>query len=63
LLVDWFKKKKALYIQNVRTATCLEQREKVIITNLEIKELRGFENVQPYELQLVSDIDFSLYIE
>jgi hypothetical protein len=63
LLVDWYKKKKSLYIQNVRTAICLEQREKVIITNLELRELRGFENTQPYELELVSDIDFSLYVE
>jgi hypothetical protein len=62
LLVDWYKKKKALYIQNVRTAICLQQREKVIMSNLELKELRGFENIQPYEIQLVSDIEFDLYI-
>jgi hypothetical protein len=61
MLVDWYKKKKAMYIQNVRTAICLEQREKVIMNSLELKELRGFENTQPYEIQFVSDVEFDLY--
>jgi hypothetical protein len=62
-LVNWYKKKKALCIQNVRTALCLEQLEKVIITNLDLKELNGYENTQPYELQLLSDVDFNLYLD
>lgn len=62
-LVNWYKKRQAFSVQNVRTAICLSNSERVIITDLSFPEIRGFENTQPYELRLVSDTQFSLYIE
>ena len=62
MLVNWYKNKKAMNIQNVKTSICLEGREKVIIEALSFPEIRGFENTQPYEMQLCSDVEFSLYL-
>lgn len=63
ILRNWFKKRKSLNIQNARTAICLGENEKVIISDLRFPELKGFENVQPYEIKMKSDIEFSLYID
>ena len=62
-LVEWYMKKRSLYVQNVRTAICLTGKEQVIMTELAFPELRGFENVQPYELKMISDTAFSLIVE
>ena len=62
MLTKWYKKGIALNIQNARTAICLGENEKVVMTNLKFPELRGFENTQPYEFSLISDVEFSLYI-
>ena len=62
-MVDWYKEKKTFNIQNARTAICLADCEKVVITELRFPEIRGFENTQPYELKLLSDVEFSLYID
>jgi len=61
-LVNWYKKKRTFNIQNARTAVCLGENEKIVITELRFPEIRGFENTQPYELKLLSDVEFSLYI-
>ena len=61
-LVNWYKEKRAFHIQNARTAVCLGDNEKVVITELNFPEIRGYENTQPYELKLLSDVEFSLYI-
>jgi hypothetical protein len=63
LLNEWYKKRKKFNILNARTAFCLAGDEKVVISSLRFSELRGFENVQPYELKLTSDLQFSLYID
>lgn len=62
-LNEWYKKRTKFNILNARTAFCLADNEKVVITSLRFSEMRGFENVQPYELKLTSDIEFSLYVE
>ncbi|MCL2245853.1 MAG: DUF6046 domain-containing protein [Lentimicrobiaceae bacterium] len=62
LLVQWYKEKKTFNIQNARTAICLDDNEKIVITELNFPEIKGFENTQPYELKLLSDVEFSLYI-
>ncbi len=62
LMVDWYKRKKSMNIQNVKTAICLEGKEKVVIEDLSFPEIRGFENTQPYEMRLSSDVEFDLYI-
>lgn len=54
----------ALNIENVRSAICLTgTNEKVIIKDLKFPELRGFENTQPYQMRLKSDVQFKLYID
>ena len=62
ILVDWYKEKATFNIQNARTAICLSENEKVVITELRFPEIRGYENTQPYELKLLSDVEFSLFI-
>jgi hypothetical protein len=62
-LIDWYQKRVALNIQNAKTAMCLGETEKVIIMDLSLPEVKGFENTQPFELKLVSDTPFSLYID
>jgi len=62
-LVDWYKEKRTFSIQNARTTICLSENEKVVITELRFPEIRGYENTQPYELKLLSDVEFSLYID
>lgn len=63
LLVEWFNEQGALNIQNARTAICLSEGEKVVITSLTFPEIRGFENTQPFEVKMISDTPFSLYID
>ncbi len=63
MMVEWYRKRTALQIQNARTAICMTGDEKVVITDLKIPEIKGFENTQPYEISLISDIEFSLYEE
>ncbi len=62
LLNDWWEKSAALNIENAKTAICLNESEKVVITSLSLPEVKGFENTQPYEMKLISDIPFSLYL-
>jgi len=61
---------KALYklseshgIENARTSLLFEDNEKVVIKNLKFPEIKGMKNVQAFECDLVSDIEFKLIIE
>ncbi len=62
-LIEWREKRQAFNIQNVKTAIALNEDEKVVITRLNFPENRGFQNTQPYELEMVSDKEFSLFID
>jgi hypothetical protein len=62
MLVSWYKEKKTFNIQNARTTICLGEDKKIVITELNFPEIKGYENTQPYELKLLSDVEFSLYI-
>jgi hypothetical protein len=61
-LAGWWERSAALNIQNAKTAICMSGGEKVVITSLALPECKGFENTQPYELKMISDVPFSLYI-
>ena len=61
-LVAWWEDAVALNIQNAKTAICMGNGEKVVATSLSLHECKGFENAQPYELKMSSDVQFSLYI-
>lgn len=53
----------ALGIENARSSLLLEANEMVIIKSLNFIELKGMKNIQPFELNLISDIPFELIIE
>lgn len=50
-------------IENARASLLLEENEMVVIKSLTFPELKGMKNIQPFEMNLVSDIDFELIIE
>jgi hypothetical protein len=62
-LVDWYKKRVPLNIQNAKTAMCLEDDERVIIEDLRLPEVNGYENTQPFQMSLKSDLKFTLFID
>lgn len=53
----------ALGIENARASLLLEDKEMVVIKSLAFPELKGMKNIQPFEMNLVSDIEFELIIE
>ena len=73
-LVELYEIGKALGIQNARTSLLFGENfndnsrngggnEMVVIRSLSFPELKGMKNVQPFEMNLVSDLDFELIIE
>ena len=62
-LKEIYKSGESLGIENARTSLLFEGNEKVVIKNLKVPELKGMKNVQAFELDLVSDIEFKLIIE
>ena len=53
----------ALGIENARTSLLLNGGEKVVIKTLDLPPINGKMNVQAFEMNLVSDLEFSLFIE
>jgi len=53
----------ALGIQNARTSLVLAGDEMVVIKNLKLREIKGVKNIQAFEMQLISDLNFELIIE
>lgn len=53
----------ALGIENARTSLLLEGSEKVVVRRLVFPPLRGMQHVQAFEMDLTSDLEFSLIIE
>ncbi|MBP1637451.1 MAG: hypothetical protein H6Q18_240, partial [Bacteroidetes bacterium] len=58
-----YKTSESLEIENARTSLLFEDNEKVVLKNLKFPEVKGFENMQAFECDLVSDIEFKLIIE
>jgi hypothetical protein len=52
-----------LGIENARSSLLIKEQEKVVIKSLTIPEIKGMKNIQAFEMELVSDIPFSLIIE
>ena len=52
-----------LGIQNARTSIIIEGKEQVVIKSLRFPEIKGMKHVQAFEMDLVSDNAFELYIE
>lgn len=53
----------SLGIENARASLILDGNEMVVIKSLRLPELKGMKNVQPFEMNLVSDLAFDLIIE
>ncbi|MDD2965542.1 MAG: DUF6046 domain-containing protein [Bacteroidales bacterium] len=62
-LKDLIDLNEALEIQNVLTAICLSEGQKVIVDEFRLLDNRGVDNAQPFEIRLTSDIPFELIIE
>ncbi len=61
--LKFWEKSVSLNIKNAKTGLFVGNVEKIIIESLSLPEVRGFENTQPYEMKLVSDKTFDLYIK
>lgn len=59
-LIDMYKKHQPLWINNARTSMCMTDGERVVMTDMSLPALSGYENVQPYEVKLLSDVEFEL---
>lgn len=55
--------REALGIENARTALVLDQDEKVVIKSLKFTEIKGVRSAQAFEMEMVSDLPFELYME
>jgi len=62
-LVKLYELSDSLGIDNARTSVCLQKGEKVVIKSLKFPELKGMKNLQPFEMDLVSDVEFTLFIQ
>lgn len=58
-----YKTSQSLEIDNARTSLLFEDNEKVVVKNLKFPEVKGYKNMQAFECDLVSDIEFKLIIE
>ena len=62
-LKDMMSHQNVLDIENVLTAICLAENEKVVKRSFHLPEMRGIQNAQAFEIELISDIPFELIVE
>jgi hypothetical protein len=62
-LREWYERGEALEIENARASLLLDGNEMVVINDLKFPEIRGNKNMQAFEMNLTSDLNFDLYIE
>ena len=61
-LNELYESDDSLGIENARSSLVLGGNEMVVIKSLRFPELKGMKNVQPFEMNLVSDLEFDLII-
>ncbi|MBC9915016.1 DUF6046 domain-containing protein [Chitinophaga varians] len=61
-LDDYYKRNTVLFLRSVLTDLFLDKGQ-VVMTDLTWPELVGIENVKPYEINLVSDSPFKLFLD
>lgn len=61
-LNDMYRTREAVGIENARTALVLDENEKVVIKSLRFPEIQGMVGTQAFEMELVSDLPFDLYV-
>ena len=62
-LTDLYNRNEALDISCALTELVFPVNTKVVITNLALPTVQGREHLQPFSMNLESDIEFSLFIE
>lgn len=62
-LVELYELGGRLDIDNARTSLCMSGHEKIVIKNLKFPEIKGMKNIQAFELDMVSDVQFNLIIQ
>lgn len=62
-LNEMYELSESLGIENARTALVLGQNEKVVIKSLAFREIKGVKAAQGFEMEMVSDMPFELYID
>jgi hypothetical protein len=59
-LKELYNLNESLAIENARTSLLLKENENVVIRSLKLPEVKGRKNVQAFEIDLISDLPFSL---
>ena len=62
-LKDMMSLQSMLDIETVLTAICLAENERVVKRSFHLPEMRGIQNAQAFEIELISDIPFELIVE
>ncbi|HEY5509385.1 MAG TPA: DUF6046 domain-containing protein [Paludibacter sp.] len=62
-LKELYKSGESLEIENARTSLLFQDNERVVIRSFKLPEIKGMKNVQAFEMDITSDIEFKLIIE
>lgn len=62
-LKDLFEVNESIVMRNALSDIFLTSDDKVIITAMEIPEVKGVKNVRPFEFDIISDSEFTLIVE
>lgn len=62
-LKDIYEKNESVVLRNALSDIFLSADDKVVIKSLEIPEVRAVQNVRPFELDIISDSEFTLIVE
>lgn len=62
-LVELYELEEPLQIRNVRSSITLRGQEQVVIKSLTFPEIKGKKRIQAFEMDLTSDIPFSLILD
>lgn len=62
-LVELYELEEPLSIRNARSSIMLKKQEQVVIKSLTFPEIKGKKHIQAFEMDLTSDIPFSLILD
>lgn len=62
-LKDLFEKDESVVLRNALTDIFLTGDDKVVIKSIDFPEVKGVKNVRPFEMDIVSDSEFTLIVE
>lgn len=62
-LKDLYEKNESVVLRNALSDIFLSADDKVVVRSIEIPEVRAVQNVRPFELDIMSDSEFTLIVE